>query len=411
MVQSQIDGTRLRQSIEELSKIGRQSSGGISRFTFSRADMQAREYVSNLMKDSGLTVSVDQFGNIIGRMRSVSEGLPAVMCGSHIDTVPNGGPLDGAYGVLSGIEAARTIHEQTMPIKSPLEVVAFTEEEGVRFPSFIGSLGLTGALRRQDAYALKDDNDVTFERALKDAGLNPAELQTLHRKPGEIKAYVELHIEQGPELDRERIPIGIVKSIVGLGDLKVELEGIASHAGTTPMPLRHDALLGASRVIVGVNDLACRKRHTVSTVGSLTVSPNASNVIPGKVALTVDFRDPTWSGLQQLRNDIVRETKRVGKEMRLKVRIEKKSLTKPARMSGTVINAIKSSARSLGVVNKEMNSGAGHDCQNMARITDVGMIFVPSVRGVSHVPNEWTRPEHLEAGANVLLNTLLLLLN
>lgn len=411
MPPKKINGPRLRQTIQELSEIGHQPSGGISRFTFTPADLKAREYVSNLMKGSKLSVHVDQFGNIIGRMRGVSEELPTVICGSHIDTVPNGGPLDGAYGVLSGIEAARTIHEQDIPVKNALEVVVFTEEEGARFPSFIGSLGFTGVIHREDAYALRDQSGVTFERALMDGGLNHLALSHPHADSNHIKAYVELHIEQGPVLERERIPIGVVKSIVGLGDLKVELAGTASHAGTTPMIIRHDALLGASRIIIGVNKIACRRRDAVATVGSLTVSPNASNVIPGRATLAIDFRHPTSDGLHQLRGALIGLTKRVGKEEGLTIGIEKKSFTKPARMSAKIMKAIITSTRSLGLAHKQMPSGAGHDCQNMARITEAGMIFVPSVGGVSHVPSESTSARHLEAGANVLLNTLLQLLS
>jgi len=411
MFQLKVNGVRLRQSIEELSKIGRQPEGGISRFTFSPADVQAREYVSKLMKDSGLAVQVDPFGNIIGRMRGIHDGLPTVMCGSHIDTVPNGGPLDGAYGVLSGIEAARTIHERNVPLEHPLEVVAFTEEEGFRFASFIGSLGLTGVLKREDAYALEDNDGLSFERALIDAGLDARSLSPLHKSPREVKAYVELHIEQGPVLDRERIPIGVVKSIVGLGELRVELEGTAGHAGTTPMSFRRDALLGASHIVLGVKEIVRRKRGAVATVGSLLVSPNASNVISGKVTLTIDFRDHESEGLRALQKDLIQLTRDVAKEDYLKARIVRKGFTKPARMSPKMMSVIITSARSLGLAYKEMVSGAGHDCQNMARITDAGMIFVPSLAGVSHAPNESTSRYHLESGANVLLNTLLQLAN
>jgi hydantoinase/carbamoylase family amidase len=390
MAQPRIDAVHLVRSIEELSKIGHLPSGGISRFTFSPSDMQAREYVSNLMENSGLRVRVDPFGNIIGHMKGVSDNRPAVMCGSHIDTVPNGGPLDGAYGVLSGIEAARTIHENGMHINNPLEVVVFTEEEGVRFPSFIGSLGFIGELRKANAYALKDNNGITFGRAIKAGGLGVLRVPHVYRGSHEIKAYLELHIEQGPVLDREMIPVGIVKTIVGLGDLKVHLSGAAGHAGTTPMALRHDALLGAARVISGVYKIGSRRRDAVATVGSLGVSPNASNVIPGKAEFTVDFRHPTRRGLAQLRSELINLVKHVGKEEHLRVQIEERGFTEPAQMSPRIMKTIKTAVRSLGLTHKQMASGAGHDCQNMARIT-------PRV--------------YLEAGANVLLNTLLRLLN
>jgi allantoate deiminase len=406
-----INATRLRKSIHELSEIGRQSTGGISRFTFTPADIKARQYVSNLMRESGLSIHVDRFGNIVGHMSGAFEGAPAVMCGSHIDTVPNGGPLDGAYGVLSGIEVARTILEQRIRIKNPFEVVVFTEEEGARFPSFIGSLGFTGMIRPEDAYIMKDRNGITFKRALTDAGLNHLTSLHTYARKSRIKAYIELHIEQGPVLERERVPIGVVEAIVGLGDLKVALEGTPGHAGTTPMRGRHDALLGASRIITGVNKVASRRRDAVATVGSLVVSPNASNVVPERVTLTIDFRHPTIHGLGELRGALIDLTKRVGKEEGLKVRIERSSFIKPARMTARIVKAITEAVQSLGLGEKRMVSGAGHDCQNMARITEAGMIFVPSLGGASHVPGEWTSNRHLEAGANALLNTLLRLLS
>ncbi len=405
-----INAPRLRKTIHELSGIGRQPDGGISRFTFTPADLEGREYVSSLMTDSGFSVRVDRFGNIVGHMRGMSEEAPTVMCGSHIDTVPNGGPLDGAYGLLSGIEAARTILEQRVRIKNPLEVVVFTEEEGARFPGFIGSLGFIGAIRPEDAYGLRDRNGVTFKRALMDAGFNHLTSSHTYTHKNRIKAYVELHIEQGPVLEREKVPIGVVTAIVGLGDLKVEIGGIAGHAGTTPMRGRHDALVGASRIITGVNKIASQMRDSVATVGSLVVSPNASNVVPERATLTIDFRHPTIHGLRELCDDLIHLTKRVGNQEDLKVRIERSNFIRPARMSTRIVRTIEESAQSLGLRQKRMLSGAGHDCQNMARITEAGMIFVPSLRGVSHVPTEWTSNQHLEAGANVLLNTLLRLL-
>jgi hydantoinase/carbamoylase family amidase len=412
MAPPKVNGVRLHESIEELSKIGRQTGGGISRHSFTPADMQAREFVSDLMKDAGLIVQVDQFGNIIGRMKGVSDDLPTIMYGSHIDTVPNGGPLDGAYGVLSAIEVARTIHDQKISHKNPLEVIVFTDEEGFRFGGgLLGSLGLTGALMPEDAYKMKDDEGISFGKAMMDAGLDPKTLASLHPNPNEIAAYVELHIEQGPVLEREKVPIGVVSSIVGFAELQVELEGVASHAGTTPMSYRRDALVGASEVVLGVNKAARRRRGAVATVGFLSVSPNAANVIPGKTTFSIDFRNHRTEGLRQLQNELTRLTKRLARENHLKVRMERKSFTKPARMSRRIVKLIRSSAQSLSLAYKEMPSGAGHDCQNMARITDVGMIFVPSRGGISHAPTESTDPQHLEAGANVLLNTIVQLSN
>lgn len=412
MAPAKINGARLLRTLEELSKIGRQPDGGISRFTFTQADIEARRYVSELMQESGLEVRVDPFANIIGRLNGSSRDAPAVVCGSHIDTVPHGGHLDGAYGVMSGIEALRSVHEQNLKTKAPLEVVVFSEEEGVRFPSFIGSLGLTGLIRKDEAYALKDQNGITFGQALKEAGLDTSTLSQVHRDRSEIRACLELHIEQGPILEQEQIPIGVVTSIVGVAELTVVLEGSVGHAGTIPMSLRRDPLLTASRIILGVNEIACRSRTgSVATVGSVNVSPNATNVIPGNVALCTDFRDPETEGLQSLQKEIVALVNRIAGEDEVRVRIEEKSFTKPAMMSKRVVDVIAASAQSLGLKYKLMHSGAGHDCQNMAQFTETGMIFVPSREGTSHNPRESTAPEYLEAGANVLLNTLIQLAN
>jgi len=407
-----LNGPRLLKTLEELSNIGRQPDGGISRFTLTQADIEARRYVSELMRESGLEVRVDPFANIIGRLDGSSRDAPAVACGSHIDTVSHGGFLDGAYGVMSGIEALRSVHEQDLKTKAPLEVVVFTEEEGVRFPSFIGSMGLTGLMRKEEAYALKDQNGITFEQALREAGLDASTLSQVHRGRSEIRAYLELHIEQGPILEQEQIPIGVVTSIVGLAELTVVLEGSVGHAGTTPMSLRRDPMLTAARIILGVNEIARRsKSGSVATVGSVNVSPNATNVIPGNVTLCIDFRDPRIKGLQYLREEMVALVNRVTAEDRIKVRIDEKSFTKPALMSQKVVDVIEASAQSLGLRYKLMHSGAGHDCQNMAQFTETGMIFVPSNEGTSHNPRESTAPQHLEAGVNVLLNTLLQLGN
>ncbi len=408
MAPARINATRLLQTIDELSSFGRQPDGGISRFTLDRADVEARRYVIELMEESGLRVDVDPFANIVGRLDNSLSEVPAVVCGSHIDSVPHGGSLDGAYGVLSGIEALRCVREQNLKTKAPLEVVVFTEEEGFRFPSFIGSMGLAGLVRKEEVHALKDQNGISFERALKDAGLEPSTLWQVHKGRHEIRAYVELHIEQGPVLEQEQIPIGVVTSIVGLAELIVVLDGSGGHAGTVPISIRRDPMLAAARIVLGVNEIARRsKSSAVATVGHVNVFPNATNVVPENVALTVDYRAPTTDGLQSLKEEIISLVNRAAAKDQVKVRIEEKSFTEAALMSQRVVDVIAGSAQSLGLKYRLIQSGAGHDCLNMAKITETGMIFVPSREGTSHNPRESTDPQHLEAGANVLLNTLM----
>lgn len=411
LVSARISGTRLHKIIGELSEIGRQPSGGITRYTFSEADIQARAYVIRLMRDAGLEVEVDEFANIRGRTKGFSQDEPAVVCGSHIDTVPNGGPLDGAYGVLAGIEAAHIVHEQELAIKRPLEIVAFTEEEGNRFSPFLGSSGFTGIIDKDAAHVFRDKAGVTFGAAMFEAKLDRTFLVQRSENPPQIKAYVELHIEQGPVLETKGVAIGVVEAIVGNGDLAIKVEGRGGHAGTTPMSTRRDALIGASKLILGIQGIALRSGSSVATVGSLTISPNASNVIPGKVEFTVDFRAPTIAGMNLLQSEIVSLAKQIGTEEDLEISVILKDITKPVTMSTRIMQTVESAAGSLGLSCMRLRSGAGHDCQNLAQITETGMIFVPSHEGLSHVPAEFTAPEHLEAGADVLLETLLRLTN
>jgi hydantoinase/carbamoylase family amidase len=407
-----VNRDRLLKAIDALSMIGRVPQGGVSRFTFSDADLRARMFVSKLMEDSGLQVRLDPFANIIGHLEGSSEELPVAMLGSHIDTVPNGGPLDGAYGVLSAIEVAHRIREENIPIRNPVEVIVFTEEEGARFPGFLGSMGFTRAIRKEDIYALTDKNGISFEQALRQAGLDPTKLTQLHPRPEEVKCYVELHIEQGPVLEHERITIGAVEAIVGLGELMVEFRGNPRHAGATPLALRHDPMLAASRFVIEVNNLVRKINSTaIATVGAITVSPNISSVIAGQASLLVDFRDTNHEAMVWLQNQIVSLAHRAAQVHGLELTTLVKSFTNPAVMSPRIVETIAKSAEMLNLPWKRMRSGAGHDCQLMATCTETGMIFVPSQGGRSHCPDESSLPEHLEAGANVLLNTILQLAN
>lgn len=404
MSTARISATQLHKTITELSKIGREPEGGITRLTFSKTDVEARNYVSNLIRHAGMSVKVDEFGNIIGKTLGSSK-RPTIACGSHIDTVPNGGKLDGAYGVLSAIEAIRSIHQHRLAPNAALQIIVFTEEEGARFGAFIGSRGFTGLLTKSAAYALQDKNGITFKQAMQEANIKP---NSASRDHTDIKSYVELHIEQGPILEREHASIGVVESIVGLGELEIGITGEAGHAGTTPMQLRRDALAGAARIVLGVNEIAREiDRTAVATVGSVAAFPGASNVVPGHAVITVDFRDTSIHGMRLLEKKIITFSKLLGNQYNLQISVRQKNLTKPTKMSRNITRIIEESSRSLGLSYKRMPSGAGHDCQNIANITKTGMIFVPSHGGMSHVPQEYTRPEQLEAGANTLMQTLL----
>lgn len=365
-----------------------------------------------MIRSAGMNVFVDGFGNIIGRSRGVQDGVRAVACGSHIDTVPNGGRLDGAYGVLAGIEAVRTLHEHNANGGKALQVIVFTEEEGARFGSFIGSRGFTRQLTKKTAYSLKDKDGISFRNIFKASSSLHLAPNAPSRLSRNLDSYVELHIEQGPILEYEHKSIGVVDSIVGLADLVIEIHGKAGHAGTTPLRLRQDALVGAARIVTGVRRIAkASGGNAVATVGTLTVEPGASNVIPGKVTVNVDYRNSSARGMRVLNEKIIQYAKRVGREENLQIAHHLESYTKPVRMSQRIMKIIEASADSLKLPSKRMQSGAGHDCQNMAQLTETGMIFVPSRDGISHTPKEFTEPKQLEAGANVLLLTLQRLCN
>jgi hydantoinase/carbamoylase family amidase len=286
--------------------------------------------------------------------------------------------------------------------------VSFTEEEGARYPPFTGSLGFIGAIHPETAKQFIDRDSIKFEQAMIQAGLDARNLRPIHKNPrSEINSYVELHIEQGPILESEKIDVGIVTSIIGLGNLSITIHGRPGHAGTTPMSPRRDALLGAAEIIIGTNRIARRSPGTAATVGKITVSPNASNVIPATVELTVDVRARTTRKLHLQREKIMTLSNQIAKDHSLGISIVKNKVIEPRPMSESIIRTISAACESLELRLKRMPSGAGHDCQNMARITSTGMIFVPSHNGISHAPTESTAIRDLENGANVLLNTVL----
>ncbi|MEM0074931.1 MAG: Zn-dependent hydrolase [Conexivisphaerales archaeon] len=411
---ARVDKEILMSNIQKLASIGRETDdGGITRTTFSESDIMARSFISNCMSEAGLKVRIDEFANIIGRLDPYpttynDSNSTVIMCGSHIDTVPGGGHLDGAYGVLAGIEALRTIREKKIAHRHPVEVVCFTEEEGARFPAFLGSKGFTGQISKEQAYSLKDSNGVSFLEAMSRAGLTPDKL-SVSRYPNEIiGAYLELHIEQGPVLENSKKDIGVVDSIVGLADLEIKVIGKAGHAGTTPMVSRRDALIAASKIIVEVNRIAMQYAgKAVATVGKINVWPNASNVIPGTALLGVDFRSSSISLMKDLRSNIINSAKATGKKEGMKILSDLKLFAEPAKMSKHIMSVIKRKAEKLGYSYSVMPSGAGHDCQNMSKITKTGMIFVPSHLGLSHCKEEYTPPAKLAAGADVLVNSLI----
>jgi N-carbamoyl-L-amino-acid hydrolase len=400
-----INSDRLVARLHELGEIGAiDGTTGCSRLALTDADKAGRDLVTTWMADLGLDVSIDGVGNVIATMPHHS-GLAPVMTGSHIDTVATGGRYDGNLGVLAGLEVIETVLQAGIELARPLAVGFFTNEEGARFaPDMLGSLVYAGGLPLEDALAtVAIDGAVLGEELARIGYGGPAPL------PGPAPhAYVELHIEQGPVLEDEDITIGVVEGVQGISWTELTLLGESCHAGTTPMRLRHDAGLVAARISTFVRDLANEFGGSqVATVGAITLVPNLVNVVPSRAVMTVDLRNTDEAILQRaetrFRSFVARaaETEGVGMMSRTLARFE------PVDFDARVIDLVERSATALGLSSRRMPSGAGHDAQMLARICPTAMIFTKSVNGISHNVNEYTAPEDLAAGANVLLNTML----
>lgn len=401
--QLRVNGPRIVEHLNALAEFGKNPQGGVSRVAYSEADVRGREYVMGLMRAAKLVVRLDAAGNIIGR-RAGSDGmLPPLLFGSHIDTVPEGGNYDGVVGSLGAIEVAQTLAEQSVITRHPLELIIFQNEEG----GLIGSRAIDGELTEKEL-DLVSRSGKTIREGIKFIGGDPTQLASVRRKRGDIAAYVELHIEQGGTLDKEKIDIGIVEGIVGINWWDVTIEGFANHAGTTPMNQRQDALLSAARFIEAVNQIVTSvSGRQVGTVGRIQALPGAPNVIPGRVVLSLELRDLDAAKIKMLFDRVYSKAQDIAQESKTKFDFKEINVNVPAPTDPRIRWLIGESAQQLGLTTKLMPSGAGHDAQDMARLGPVGMIFVPSLAGISHSPREYSRPEDIANGANVLLHTLL----
>lgn len=399
-----VNSQRLEQRITALAEFGKNAHGGLDRVAFSDADIRGRKYLISLMKDAGLDVRVDEAGNIIGHREGQEPDLPPIMFGSHSDTVPDGGKYDGALGVLGAIECAQVLNEQNIQTKHPLEVVVFTDEEG----GLVGSRAMTGTLTL-DALEVVSHSKKTIRQGIIDLGGNPEKLDRVARKEGDIKAFLEIHIEQGKILETKNIDIGVVEGIVGISWWNVTIEGFSNHAGTTPMDMRQDALLAASHLIIAVNRVVTSvSGRQVGTVGRIKAEPGAPNVIPGKVVMSLELRDLSGEKIQSLYEKIEKEAQTIAQQTDTQISFSSiDAMAIPAPTDPRIRKYIDESAKELGLSTLYMPSGAGHDAQDMAKIAPTGMIFIPSVGGISHSPKEYSRPEDVVNGVNVLLHTIL----
>jgi N-carbamoyl-L-amino-acid hydrolase len=403
--QLRVNGRRVNEHLHALSAFGRNSQGGVGRVAYSEADRQARTYAMKLIRDARLEVSIDAAGNLIGRRAGKEPGLKPLVMGSHIDSVPEGGNYDGDVGALGAIEVAQTLADNNIALRHPIEVIIFQNEEG----GTVGSRAITSGLTEHDL-TLVSNSGKTIREGIGFIGGDPDKLPGVLRKAGDIAAYLELHIEQGAMLHAEKVDIGVVEGIVGVNWWDVTIEGFANHAGTTPMRQRRDAMLAAAKYIEAVNRVVTSMPgRQVGTVGRLQAVPGAYNVIPGKVVTSLDLRDLDATKTEMLFQEIQAEVRQIENATGTKFEFRQTNASRPAPTAAGVRRVIEEAARQLGLTTKLMPSGAGHDAQEMALIGPIGMIFVPSVDGISHSAREFSRPEDITNGTNVLLQTLLTL--
>lgn len=405
----QINKDRLKQRFQVIQGITA-TEVGQTRFSYSEEDRQTRSYLLGILKDLGMTAEVDCVGNIRAKYAPDGAAGASVMAGSHIDTVKNGGLYDGLLGVLAAIEAIQTIQEQGVELARPVELVIFAEEEGSNFNvTMLGSKIMTGRLTLADLKNLKNDEGQSAHEVIQAAGYlnNPCR----RLEPGQVKALIEYHIEQGGVLEARGKRLGVVQAIAGMKTKEVTVKGVSNHAGTTPMELRRDPMVAASRVILDLSRIPREKdlETAVVTVGKAAILPNGSNVIAEQVVFNVDIRDVTEEGIRIIEEELENLTEEAAEEYGVDMTVKEIGHSDIIRLSPLVTEVIEASARARQADYLLMNSGAVHDCAMLAGLTEIGMIFVPSIGGISHSPHEQTEFDDIEYGANLLLDSILAL--
>ena len=395
-----VNRNRLEESMETLGRVGGTAYGGLNRVALSDDDRRGRDLLVGWMREAGLTVTVDQMGNIFG-LRAGADNLPPVVMGSHADSVPTGGKYDGQLGVLCALEAIRTLNDRRAATRHPVAMAIFTNEEGARFqPAMIGSGVMAGKIPLEDAYNARDRDGVRLGDELERIGYLGAEPCI----PRPLRAYLELHIEQGPILEEQHLSVGVVEGIVAISWSRLTLTGVQDHAGPTPMRIRHDALVAAAEIVRGVREIP-RKigGDMVSTVGRLDVTPDIPNAIPGRVTMSVDLRAPDEHHVTRALGFLDRLVKDAARAEGVTYELEHFWRVPRTHFDLEVVDTIEAAAKGLGYGYRRILSGAGHDAQYMAAICPTGMIFVPSRNGRSHCEEEFTPMDDIEKGANTLL--------
>ncbi len=400
-----IDAGRLWQSLMEMAEIGATPSGGVCRLALTDADKAARDRFIAWCQEAGAAVRVDQMGNIFARRAGLDDTLPPILTGSHLDTVPTGGKFDGALGVMAGLEVLRTMEAAGYRTRAPVEVVVWTNEEGSRFaPVMISSGVFAGAIPIETAMASTDRDGVTLGEELRRIGYAGEDLVGGRA----IGAYFELHIEQGPILEREKTAIGVVTGVQALSWFELRLTGQEAHAGTTPMEARHDALLGAAEIITAANRIAREAGQAArATAGYIEAKPNGRNVVTGEVMLCLDFRHPGDAALISMERALESDIEAVKSRHGLTCDLKRVTHAPSVRFDERCVSLVRSAAAGLGLVARDMVSGAAHDAVYTARVAPAAMIFVPSKDGLSHNEQEWTGLQDCADGCAVLLNAIL----
>ena len=398
-----IDAQRLWSSLMGLAKIGATPKGGVRRVTLTPADREGRERFALWCREAGLELRVDPIGNMFARRAGKDAGAAPVVMGSHLDTQPNGGRFDGAYGVMAGLEVVRTLNDAGIATRAPLEVACWTNEEGSRFvPTMMGSGVFAGVYALEDILGNKDTDGVSVREALEATGYRG------EARPHRVGAYFEAHIEQGPVLEDTRTTIGVVQGALGQRWFDVLITGQDAHAGPTPMHLRKDAMLAAAQLTLEVNRIATSFPDSArGTVGHMQVKPNSRNVIPGEVRMTVDLRNARDATLSSMKQELEKTASAIARERRVGIEIKEVVYFPPSEFAPELVERVRAAAQRLGFSHRDIVSGAAHDAVYLARVAPTAMVFVPCEGGISHNEIENARPEDLAAGCSVMLEAVL----
>ena len=409
-----INSKRFEANFNAISEFGALKGGGLTRLAFSKEDLEARKFLINLIEKNGFKLKIDNVGNIYAIYDDGCDADAKPVCvGSHIDSVPNGGFYDGTLGVMAGLEALSSIKEAGIKLKRPLWLINFSCEESSRFKTAtIGSKIISGKLSQQRLHELKDEDGISLFEAMSAAGFKPQNLDEAILKENSLHAYLELHIEQGPVLERSDISVGVVSGIAAPIRFEITIHGKADHSGATPMNMRNDALLAASHIIIAANKFAKNKKTAVATVGYAHAKPGVLNVVPGEARLGVDLRDIDKASLAELNLELRNFVGELSRELKFSYEIRELSSDEPVKLSEHAINLLEDEAKKLGVKTLTLPSGAGHDAMNLTKLaSSVGMLFIPCVDGISHNTKEAIKFDDAVTATKILTNALIRLSN